>query len=183
MRKLAAADPGNAGWQSRSRPQPAEVSAASAPLRARAALQEALAILDGRSVCATCSRCCRPNKPMPSDAATKMLALDRAGCDGTSSVLSRPHSGPRIEGPVVILRRRRAPGGFEVANRLANVDPGPVARPQVEVNVRLGDPVLAQNLKISVAAIGGWTGWSGKMQPKRLDAHSDGADHQLPGRQ
>ena len=41
--------------------------------------------------------------------------------------------------------------------------------------------VLAQNLKINVTAVG--RGGSEKMQPKRLDAHSDGADRQLPGRQ
>jgi hypothetical protein len=44
-----------------------------------------------------------------------------------------------------------------------------------------GGPVLAQNLKINVTAVG--RGASEKMQPKQLDAHSDGADRQLPGRQ
>ena len=43
--------------------------------------------------------------------------------------------------------------------------------------------VLAQNLKIIVTAVRAWTGTSGNMRPKLLDAHSDGADRQLPGRQ
>jgi hypothetical protein len=46
--------------------------------------------------------------------------------------------------------------------------------------VKLADAVLAQNLKINVTAVG--RDASGNMQPKRLDAHSDGADRQLLGR-
>ena len=42
------------------------------------------------------------------------------------------------------------------------------------------DPALLSLLEISVTAVG-W-GASGSMQPKRLDAHSDGADRQPPGR-
>jgi hypothetical protein len=46
-----------------------------------------------------------------------------------------------------------------------------------------GSPCPCSKLKISVTPVGSRTGREREMQPKQLDAHSDGADRQLPGRQ
>jgi hypothetical protein len=100
----------------------------------------------------------------------------------SSRAREEPHIGGEMPSrPTEITAVSSVPSSFLAAPATYHARCEPVS---VYHRTSLRHAVLAQNLKISVTAVRSWTGVrAGKLSPKRLVAHSDGADRRLPGRQ